>query len=102
MPSDEGKPANHAPLHEAEMGAEMDALLEFDVLPVAEASTIARELTTVWVQSNKGTASPSDVDVANFYKTVYYAARFPTLYDEDELDEEDDDDLFGEEDEHES
>ena len=79
------------PTHESiceECGQNEDECLEFDVLSVDEASDIARDLTAAWIQASGGSAHLTEEEVASFYRTLYQAARFPNLY-EDDLEDED-------------
>ena len=80
-----------------ECGESEDDCLDFDVLSVNEASDIARDLTTAWIQSSGGASHLSEEEVASFYKTLYQVARFPNLY-EDDVDDEDEEDEEDEED----
>lgn len=65
---------------------DIEDLLALDALDPRDASQIARDITVAWIQNNKYEDNLSEEEVAVFYKSVYQAARFPTLFD-DEVDE---------------
>lgn len=62
---------------------DLEDLLSLDALDPRDASKIARDLTVAWIQNNKYEDNLSEEEVAVFYKSLYQAARFPTLFDED-------------------
>lgn len=66
---------------------DLEDLLALDALDPVEASKIARDLTVAWIQNNKYEDNLTEEEVAIFYKSAYQAARFPTLFEEDEAED---------------
>lgn len=74
---------------------DIEDLLALDALDPRDASKIARDITVAWIQNNKYEDNLSEEEVSIFYKSVYQAARFPTLFDE-EVDELEGEEAAGE------
>lgn len=67
---------------------DLEDILSLDSLGADDASSVARDITVAWIQNNKYEDNLTEEEVATFYKTMYQAARFPTLWDTED-DEED-------------
>ena len=71
---------------------DLDDILEVDALSPSEASSIARDLTVAWIQNNKYEDNLTEDEVSSFFKTLYHAVRFPSIWDGDDVDDEDEED----------
>ncbi|NDD27123.1 MAG: hypothetical protein EB084_02505 [Proteobacteria bacterium] len=86
--------------HESEIDAQeeeidFEDLLALDAIEPTDAAKIARDITVAWVQGNKYEDNLTEEEVAIFFKSMYQAVRFPTLIEEDDLDDDDDDEADG-------
>lgn len=66
---------------------DLEDILSLDALACEEASAVAKDITVAWIQNNKYEDNLTEEEVAVFYKTMYQAARFPTLWEEGDDDD---------------
>lgn len=66
---------------------DLEDILSLDALSASDASHIARDITVAWIQNNKYEDNLTEEEVGVFYKTMYQAARFPTLWDDSDDDD---------------